>query len=59
MMLRPMRPNPLIPTLIAIRPPLGNEKSTASSNENQPRVEQEMLWARLLKVKPSTLPAVL
>jgi hypothetical protein len=51
MILRPMRPNPLIPTLIAILPPLGNEKSAASTKENQPRVEQEMLWAGLLKVK--------
>jgi hypothetical protein len=52
MMLRPMRPNPLIPTLIAILPPLGNEQIAVGSKENQPRVEQEMLWAGLLKVKP-------
>jgi hypothetical protein len=51
MMLRPMRPNPLIPTLIAILPPSRDKQNAASSNENQPQVEQEMLWARSLKVK--------
>jgi hypothetical protein len=36
---------------MVILPPLGNEKSPASTKENQPLVEQEMLWAPLLKVK--------
>src|ERR1700731_3658550 len=56
MMLRPMRPNPLIPTLIAILPPSRINKRRPTLIENQPQVEQEMLWARWIKVKPRNSP---
>src|SRR2546425_8211210 len=53
-MLRPMRPNPLIPTLIGILPPRcgGDSSAQQDRTERKPEAKQTMLGRVSGKVKP-------
>src|SRR5947209_8563687 len=53
-MLRPMRPNPLIPTLIGILPPRcgGDSSAQQDRTERKPETKQTMLGRVSGKVKP-------
>src|SRR5205807_2044015 len=54
-MLRPMRPNPLIPTLIGMLPPRcgGDSSAQQDRTERKPEAKQTMLGRVWEKVKPS------
>src|SRR5580704_9176687 len=55
MMLRPMRPKPLMPTLMGITSSDGMSKIAAAQERTTAAGEQEMLWAAWGKVNARTI----